>query len=109
MTNNKQYPELPTHFMLVQESFRDEVYLYTADQMRAYVDADRAMRAGSHGDALPREDFAWMVVQEACETEPADEDDPECIRILRRDLKSAVLAAFLREDAARGAQGESNG
>lgn len=55
----------------------------------------------AQGDALPREDFAWMVVQEACETEPADEDDPECIRILRRDLKSAVLAAFLREDAAR--------
>ena len=109
MTENKQYPELPTHFMLVQESFRDEVYLYTADQMRAYVDADRAMRAGSQGDALPLEDFAWMVVQEACETEPADEDDPECIRILRRDLKSAVLAAFLRDDAARGAQGESNG
>jgi hypothetical protein len=45
-----------------------------------------------------------MVVQEACETEPADEDDPECIRILRRDLKSAVLAAFLREDAARAQQ-----
>ena len=44
MTDNKQYPELPTHFMLVQESFRDEVYLYTSDQMRAYVDADRAMR-----------------------------------------------------------------
>ncbi len=41
----KQYPELPTHFMLVQESFHDEVYLYTADQMRAYVDADRVMRA----------------------------------------------------------------
>lgn len=53
------------------------------------------------GDSLPREDFAWLVVQEACETEPADEDDPECIRILRRDLKSAVLAAFLRHDAAR--------
>jgi len=104
----KQYPELPTHFMLVQESFRDEVYLYTADQMRAYVDADRAMRAApapaAQGDALPREDFARMVVQEACETEPADEDDPECIRILRRDLKSAVLAAFLREDAARAQQ-----
>ena len=45
MTDNKQYPELPTHFMLVQESFRDEVYLYTADQMRAYADADRAMLA----------------------------------------------------------------
>ena len=45
MTDNKQYPDLPKHFMLVQESFRDEVYLYTADQMRAYVDADRAMRA----------------------------------------------------------------
>lgn len=58
----------------------------------------------AQGDALPREDFAWMVVQEACETEPADEDDPECIRILRRDLKSAVLAAFLREDAARAQQ-----
>lgn len=55
----------------------------------------------AQGDALPREDFAWMVVQEACETEPADEDDPECIRILRHDLKSAVLAAFLREDDAR--------
>ena len=52
-------------------------------------------------DALPREDFAWLVVQEACETEPADEDAPECIRILRLDLKSAVLAAFLRHDAAR--------
>ena len=110
MTDNKQYPELPTHFMLVQESFRDEVYLYTADQMRAYVDADRAMRAQAapvaQGDALPREDFAWMVVQEACETEPADEDDPECIRILRRDLKSAVLAALLRHgtDAARANQ-----
>ena len=58
----------------------------------------------AQGDALPREEFAWMVVQEACETEPADEDDPECIRILRRDLKSAVLAAFLREDAARMAK-----
>lgn len=53
----------------------------------------------AQGDALPREDFARMVVQEACETEPADEDDPECIRILRRDLKSAVLAALLRHDA----------
>ena len=50
MTDNKKYPELPTHFMLVQESFRDEVYLYTADQMRAYADADRAMRAGSQED-----------------------------------------------------------
>ena len=55
--------------------------------------------AEAQGDAIPREDFAWLVVQEACETDPADEDDPECIRILRRDLKSAVLAAFLRYDA----------
>lgn len=53
----------------------------------------------AQGDALPREDFAWLVVQEACETDPADEDDPECIRILRRDLKSAVLAALLRHGA----------
>jgi len=58
----------------------------------------------AQGDALPREELAWLVVQEACETEPADEDDPECIRILRRDLKSSVLAAFLRHDAARAAQ-----
>ena len=70
MTDNKQYPELPTHFMLVQESFRDEVYLYTADQMRAYVDADRAMRA--------------------TKAAPADEVD-------------SII------DAARSAQGESNG
>ena len=60
-----------------------------------------APHPAAQGDALPREEFAWMVGQEACETEPADEDDPECIRILRRDMKSAVLAAFLREDAAR--------
>ena len=51
MTDNKQYPDLPKHFMLVQESFRDEVYLYTADQMRAYVDADRAMRAAQAAPA----------------------------------------------------------
>ena len=55
-------------------------------------------------EALPREDFAWMVVKSACETEPADEDDPECIRILRLDLKSAVLAAFLQHDATRSQQ-----
>lgn len=62
------------------------------------------------GNALPREDFALMVVQEACETEQADEDDTECIRILRIDLKSAVLSAFLREDAARAqAQAKEGG
>lgn len=65
-----------------------------------YLDAHGAQR-----DALPREDFAWMVVKEACETEPADENDPECVRILRLDLKSAVLAAFLQHDAARSRQG----
>lgn len=196
MTDNKQYPKLPNVGPIGYASVVDidsyeahlsigphlpgvrDVALWTTDQMRAYVDADRAMRAQAapaavaspltklqrkaiavcftsekvsvsevqrklsisyadaqtlcqsivdlgltdelelapslkrgapaphpapvaQGDALPREEFAWMVVQEACETEPADEDDPECIRILRRDLKSAVLAAFLREDAAR--------
>ena len=51
----------------------------------------------AQGDALPREDFAWMVVQEACETEPADEDGHKRIRILRRGLnKSTVLAELLR-------------
>ncbi len=69
MTDNKQYPELPTHFMLVQESFRDEVYLYTADQMRAYADS-------------------WL---QAC---------------IQRKAENAAEAAI---DAARGAQGESNG
>ena len=106
MTDNEQYPPLPapdTHCF--DEDTEKDVWSYSESLMRAYVDADRAMRAApapaAQGDALPREEFAWMVVQEACETEPADEDDPECIRILRRDLKSAVLAAFLREDAAR--------
>ena len=61
--------------------------------------AGAATPKAAQGDAIPREDFAWLVVQEACETDPADEDDPECIRILRRDLKSAVLAALLRHDA----------
>lgn len=71
---------------------------------KAALDAAHQPSPAAQGDALPREDFAWLVVQEACETEPADEDDPECIRILRRDLKSSVLAAFLRLDAARVAQ-----
>lgn len=200
MTDNKQYPELPeptawrsydnllkrarynaVPITSMQPGIYSHTRMFTDDQMRAYVDADRAMRAQAapaavaspltklqrkaiavcftsdkvsvsevqrklsisyadaqtlcqsivdlgltdelelapslkrgapaphpapvaQGDALPREEFAWMVVQEACETEPADEDDPECIRILRRDLKSAVLAAFLREDAARAQQ-----
>lgn len=78
--------------------------------LEASLAIQAALSAAAQGDALPREDFAWMVVQEACETEPADEDDPECIRILRRDLKSAVLAAFLREDAARAAkEGDQHG
>jgi hypothetical protein len=117
MTDNKQYPPLPDfeevaqHVYWVSRGYIPRGMLEPIHElMRAYVDADRAMRAGSQGDALPREDFAWMVVQEACETEPADEDDPECIRILRRDLKSAVLAAFLREDAARAAkEGDQHG
>lgn len=72
----------------------------------AQVLASTAMRtafpeiAAAHPDALPREEFAALVVQEACETEPADPDDPKTIRILTRDLHSAVLAAFLRRDAA---------
>ena len=70
------------------------------------IDENQIVQAAPHIETFGG---CMVVVQEACETEPADEDDPECIRILRRDLKSAVLAAFLREDAARGAQGESNG
>ena len=31
--------------------------------------------AEAQGDAIPREDFAWLVVQEACETDPAEVAD----------------------------------
>ncbi len=85
--------------------FADRVERALASAALAYATQQTAPVA--QGDALPREDFAWLVVQEACETEPADEDDPECIRILRRDLKSAVLAAFLRHDAAHPQRGET--
>ena len=72
---------------------------YTSNAWDAWQ-ARAALAATPAADAPgEREDFAWLVVQEVCETEPADEDDPECIRILRRDLKTAVLAAFLRADA----------
>lgn len=74
--------------------------------LRLVAEVNAANGPTHMGEAAPqapaapveREDFAWLVVQEACETEPADEDDPECIRILRRDLKTAVLAALLRGD-----------
>lgn len=83
---------------------------HSAEERELIRKAYAAPAPAAQGDALPREEFAWMVVQEACETEPADEDDPGCIRILRRDLKSAVLAAFLREDAARAAkEGDHHG
>lgn len=48
MTDNKQYPPLPapdTHCF--DEDTGKDVWSYSADQMRAYVDADRAMRAAS--------------------------------------------------------------
>lgn len=75
-----------------------QLYCIETEAREAIAAAPKAAPV-EQGDALPREEFAWLVVQEACETDPADEDDPECIRILRRDLKSAVLAAFLRHDA----------
>lgn len=75
-----------------------QLYCIETEAREAIAAAPKAAPV-EQGGALPREYFAWLVVQEACETEPADEDDPECIRILRRDLKSAVLAAFLRHDA----------
>lgn len=128
MTDNKQYPELPTHFMLVQESFRDEVYLYTADQMRAYVDADRAMRAGSQGDALDHGVREELSIGKAINR--AARDLPEGWEI-RIDLERHAGVVFLIDpdgnetmseggelfsdqinaaiDAARSAQGESNG
>ena len=128
----KQYPELPTHFMLVQESFRDEVYLYTADQMRAYVDADRAMRAApapaAQGDALDQGVREELSIGKAINR--AARDLPEGWEV-RIDLERHAGVVFLIDpngnetmseggelfsdqinaaiDAARGAQGESNG
>ena len=132
MTDNKQYPELPTHFMLVQESFRDEVYLYTADQMRAYADADRAMRAApapaAQGDALDQGVREELSIGKAINR--AARDLPEGWEI-RIDLERGAGVVHLTDpdgnetmseggelfsdqinaaiDAARGAQGESNG
>ena len=132
MTDNKQYPELPTHFMLVQESFRDEVYLYTDDQMRAYVDADRAMRATK---AAPQPAENTWAQLDAMRSELAtdirevfDANGPETPQIVRDVIEYADswLQAYIQrkaesptqpaapasqdaEDAARGAQGESNG
>ena len=117
----KQYPELPTHFMLVQESFRDEVYLYTADQMRAYVDADRAMRAAPAAPASHERDEAINILVRLAEgltthnysgACPSDESpksrDPQCVvcwaidaalasaaqRYLLRDFARAVMQAW---------------
>ena len=128
----KQYPELPTHFMLVQETFHDEVYLYTADQMRAYVDADRAMRAApapaAQGDALDQGVREELSIGKAINR--AARDLPEGWEI-RIDLERHAGVVFLIDpdgnetmseggelfsdqinaaiDAPRGAQGESNG
>lgn len=126
----KQYPELPTHFMLVQESFRDEVYLYTADQMRAYVDADRAMLVT--GDELHQivgdsvidrqqrnrlaEPVAWrhsrtLGLFDIEEDVPlADGDEwAEPLYLHPPEAQAAPAAALPEQDRARGAQGESNG
>ena len=89
----KQYPELPTHFMLVQESFRDEVYLYTADQMRAYADADRAMRATK---AAPQPAENTLAQLDAMRSELAtdirevfDANGPETPQIVRDVIEYA--------------------
>jgi len=95
--------DLRDRLVAISEAIADQDDRAAQAMLREILKAPQPSPA-AQGDALPREDFAWLVVQEACETEPADEDDPECVRILRRDLKSSVLAAFLRLDAARAAQ-----
>ena len=101
----KQYPELPTHFMLVQESFRDEVYLYTADQMRAYVDADRAMRAAQ---AAPHPAENTWAQLDAMRSELAtdirevfDANGPETPQIVRDVIEYADswLQAYIQRKA----------
>ena len=59
MTDNKQYPPLPDfeeveqHIYGVSRGYIPQGMLEPIHElMRAYVDADRAMRAGSQGDAL---------------------------------------------------------
>lgn len=84
-----------------------------AERLKAKADHDaecvRRIRAALETASQPpgavgregwQDDLAWRIVRAACETEPADEEDPECIRILRLDLKSAVLAALLNDDFA---------
>lgn len=39
--------------------------------------------------------IADLVVRNACETDPADPDDPETIKILRSDLRWVTLSALL--------------
>ena len=105
MNDNKQYPELPTHFMLVQESFRDEVYLYTADQMRAYADADRAMRATK---AAPKPAENTWAQLDAMRSELAtdirevfDANGPETPQIVRDVIEYADswLQAYIQRKA----------
>lgn len=46
MTDNKQYPPLPMpDTPCFDEDTGQDVWSYSESQMRAYVDADRAMRA----------------------------------------------------------------
>lgn len=67
MTDNKQYPPLPD-FEEVEQHIYGTSRRYIPqgmlepihELMRAYVDADRAMRAGSQGDAEDAAHHRWL-------------------------------------------------
>ena len=130
----KQYPKLPEPEQATDDWSVGGVIVeyFTGDQMRAYVDADRAMRAApapaAQGDALDQGVREELSIGKAINR--AARDLPEGWEI-RIDLERHAGVVFLIDpngnetmseggelfsdqinaaiDAARGAQGESNG
>ena len=80
--------------MLVQESFRDEVYLYTADQMRAYADATCAMRLGTPliDEAMEADAIATSVCRAVSELPDRNspQDWPDAMLVTGDELHQIV-------------------
>lgn len=148
MTDNKQYPPLPDAEEVEQYVYRasrryipKDVIESMHDLMRAYVDADRAMRAAQAAPAAWRHSRTYSVYEAAEQVPIADGDEwaeplylhpPEAPA--SQDAEDAARYRYLKKyktwdstdvfywlrcapadevdsiiDAARGAQGESNG
>lgn len=66
--------------------------------------------AGGDGMVMAnRETLADLVVREACETDPADPDDPDTILIRTHDLRWAALAAMSAATSAPAQQAMTEG